>query len=522
MATLKSLDGIHPFAGRDVTWLIEAQAAAFADRSFLIWEPADGARRVWSYAQFAESVREVAATLSLRGVGEGDFVLLHMDNCPEFLFAWCACARLGAVAVGTNTHSTQDELTYFVAHSRASVALTEARYLDLVRASAPELRWIAVREDAVGAWDERILPWLDSAADPERSPRASPDPSRLCNVIYTSGTTSRPKGVEWTHSNALSIGKTTSQIWGLRGDDVNLMYLPLFHSNALGLSFLGSLWSGGTVVMIAKWSTSRFWEVSVRNGCTWTVIIGFALRALFEQEVPKHRYRLWLGPNMKAVCDRFSVTIYNAFGMTETAGSVLSSDHATCDADLALGFPTPGYEVEVRGVDGTPVQGDEGDLWVRGIPGVNFFRGYLNDPERTDAAFDADGWFNTGDRVIVREDHQIIYAGRAKDMLKVGGENVAAVEIESVIARVAGVREVAVIGRPDPLFDEVPIAFVVCADPGDTMRAGIMAACEEKLATFKRPRAVIFRDALPKGLLDKILKRELKEEAAQIGQETAA
>jgi crotonobetaine/carnitine-CoA ligase len=160
--------------------------------------------------------------------------------------------------------------------------------------------------------------------------------------------------------------------------------------------------------------------------------------------------------------------------------------------------------------------GEVADLWIKGVPGLSIFHSYLNDPSATSEAFDASGWFCTGDQVICDADGHVFYAGRAKDMLKVGAENVAALEIEREILAIPGVREVAVVGRPDRMLDEVAVAFVVAEGREDAIRTAILDRCAERLSDFKRPRAVHFVDELPKGLLDKVLKRELRDLAIRL------
>jgi len=170
------------------------------------------------------------------------------------------------------------------------------------------------------------------------------------------------------------------------------------------------------------------------------------------------------------------------------------------------------YEIAIVRDDGTEAGFDEtGRLWVRGVAGLSMFLEYLHDPVATAAAFDADGWFDTGDEVMAGEDGRVIYVGRAKDMLKVGAENVAAVEIERVINLVPGVIDSAVVAKSDPMLDEVPVAFVVSDAPGPDLEAAIHAACEAALSRFKRPREVHFITELPKGLLGKVLKKDLRE-----------
>ncbi len=177
-----------------------------------------------------------------------------------------------------------------------------------------------------------------------------------------------------------------------------------------------------------------------------------------------------------------------------------------------MGRLRPEYQVSIRRDDGSEAgPGEIGRLFVRGIPGLSLFYEYLHDPDATAEAFDADGWFDTGDEISMAPGGELFFAGRAKDMLKVGGENVAALEIETVIAAVPGVVECAVVGKPDPMRDEVPVAFVVAAAPERELEATIIEICESKLSAFKRPREVRFIDAMPTGLLGKILKRDLRD-----------
>ncbi|WP_332773348.1 AMP-binding protein [Phenylobacterium sp.] len=508
---------LHPFIGRDAPWLVDAQARARPDARFLAWEPLDRAPRTWTYAEFAHETRRFARGLAARGVGEGDLVILHMANCPEFMFLWFACARVGAVVVTTNTRSTEEEMAYFIEHSSPKAAVTQSAFAAMVdRAAKGRLAWIACADD--GGSDERPADQLDLAAlplDEGALPDRRIDPMAANSIQYTSGTTARPKGVVWTHANALWGAKTTAAHLHLTPRDATPVFLPLFHTNALVYSTLSTLWSGGTVVLMPRFSASRFWEIVVRNGCTWSSMVRFPAQALLDGESPdKHPLRfVGLGAgDVSAIRDRWGARALGWFGMTETVGQCAMSDLEFPGPPGSMGRVSAHYEVAIRADDGRDVApGEIGGLWIRGTPGLTMFQGYLNDPGATAAAFDADGWFETGDLAKVDADGHLFYVGRAKDMLKVGGENVAALEIESVVLRARGVREAAVVGRPDRMRDEVPVAFVVAETPGPEIEAEILRCCEEGLSDFKRPREIIFVDDLPKGLLDKVLKRELRD-----------
>ena len=190
----------------------EQRVMSHGQRPYVVWDPFEGTGRVWTYGQFGEAVRRTAAGLWRLGVRQHDFVLIHLGNCPEFLVAWHALSRLGAVAVTTNTRSSAEELAYYAANCRAVAAITQPALVDLVSASAPHVRWIAATETDHGAppftfVTHGVLPFRELDAEPNIVPARARDPLAFNSVQYTSGTTSRPKGVVWTHANVL---------WGAR------------------------------------------------------------------------------------------------------------------------------------------------------------------------------------------------------------------------------------------------------------------------------------------------------------------
>ena len=510
---------LHPLVGLDVPWLLRERVRTQGDKPYLIWEPFEGTGRTYTYRQFGAAVERFAAGLLARGIRKGDFFLIHLGNCPEFLIAWHACSRIGAVAVTTNTRSSQEELCYYAANCEATAALTQPSLVDLVAASAPALRFIATTETdqgraAAAFQTTRVMGFADIDADPAGLPRETHDPLHFNSVQYTSGTTARPKGVVWTHANVLWGARMTATLLKLTPHDVGLAFFPLFHTNALMYSSLGSLWAGGSLVVLPRYSASRFWDKAVKHRCTWTCSSPFMMKTLSLHPVPAHHdFRFWGSGTTDPPLARelFRVQGLGWFGMTETVSFPTVGHLDLPNRPLGMGRPTPGYEVTVRHDDGTPVAfGETGGLFVRGIPGLSLFYEYLNNPEATAAAFDADGWMETGDQVTPHADGDLRFEGRGKDMLRVGAENVAAAEIERVIQTVPGVFEVAVVAKPDEFLSEVPAAFVIPAgEPGD-LRERILAACREQLADFKLPREVVFVPELPRSVLNKVSKKELR------------
>lgn len=509
---------LTPFEGMDIRTLIDNQADRRGEHPFLIWEPFEGSGESWTYARFAAVLRRFAAGLQARGVAPGERILVHLDNCPESIIAWLGCAYAGAVPVTTNAKSTQDELAYFASHSRAVGAITQPRFAGLVAAAAAQLPWRAVTNTDNGSAPGSPVGGFEPFAAIDGEPAALADrpydPWAPFGIQYTSGTTARPKAVLWTHANALWGARMCAENEDLRPDDVHLTHLPLFHTNAQVYSVLASLWVGATVVLMPRFSASRFWPVSLKHGATWTSMVPFCVKALMTQVRPeRHSYRFW----GNAVCapawdEVFGVKTIGWWGMTETvAHGIVGSPHLP-DASMSMGRPSPAYQVHVLDPNGAPVRpGEVGDLFIGGRRGVSLFLEYAGDPAATAAAFRDDGLFVTGDRVRLGQDGCLYFADRAKDVLKVGGENVAASEIEQAIARVEGVAEVTVVGMRHPMLDEVPAALVI-PQPGHhhDLEARIAAACADALAPFKRPHLIRLVESLPRSTLEKVAKAELR------------
>lgn len=450
----------------------------WGDRPFLVWEPFDGPPETWSYARFADAARGVAADLQRRGVAPGDRVALVLENSPEFLLAWAGVVAAGAAAVCLNPRSSDDELRYYASHADIRLAVTDRD----VGTAFPE---VAVRP----------------GGDPGAYRRPPADPTRAVSIQYTSGTTARPKAVVWTGANCRFAGRAGAAHQRLTPDDVYLVHLPLFHTNALSYSFLSIVDAGATMVLQPRFSVSRFWDVALRNGCTWTSVVSFCVRALAGREAPRvHAFRGWghsacLAPGTGPG----GVGAMGWFGMTETVSHPVHGSAAFTDRPGSMGRPAAEYGVRVA---------DSGELEVYGVPGVSLFGGYLGDAAATAAAYTPDGWFRTGDRVRRDPDGTLTFVERDKDVLKVAGENVGAPEIERVLLTVDGVREAAVVGRPDEMRGEVPVAFVVSDDPSVLGRA--TAACVELLPPYKRPVEIRVVADLPRSTLEKVAKAELR------------
>lgn len=517
----------HPFAGRNIPWLLRVQAQARPDRPFIIWLPWDEKEvKTYTFAQFRHAVLQLAVGLSRRGIRAGDRVIVHLHNCPETMLSWFALAELGAVAVLTNARAAPAEMRHYAQNSGAVAAITQPALAAAVREGAPHLQWVAITSHDGGdapaagtapAPSERFEALYGDASD--HVERAA-DPSEPLSVQYTSGTTSLPKGVLWTHANSLWAARECAAHTELREDDRHLLWNPLFHTNAQAWTMLPSLWAGSSVVVRPRVSLRRFWSTAIDYQCTRTNMTGFIWKGVQQMEVPaQHPFRVWDGGGGCLEQSRWGIRCVSYYGMTELVTQIFCGSFALPNLVGCHGQLMPGYQIKLEREDGSLCrQGEPGHLLVRGERGISVFAEYFNDADNTAAAFDAQGFMRTGDQVVQLEDGSFQFVTRLKDMLRVGGENVAALEIEMAIASVGGVFEMAVVAAPHDMLGEVPVAFVrlqpaLQATPQlhAEMKEKIHAACAQRLADFKRPREIHFVDDFPRSTLEKIAKAELRK-----------
>jgi crotonobetaine/carnitine-CoA ligase len=483
-----------------------------------------GEGREWTYAQLFDDARRLAVGMTAHGIAAGDKVLVHSENSPDMVLSWLACATLGAVAVTTNTRSVGEELEYFVEKAQCVAAITQPAHAGLVTEVGAGLKWIAVTADDGGEVPEAptppesVLPFDSLYGDADAWPGRAVDPMLPVGIMFTSGTTNRPKAVVWTHANAIWAGRIAPRNIDLRPDDRFVIYAPFFHANAQSWSFFSVLGVGATAVLMPKWSASRFWDVAVRNRVTHLSVMGFAMSTIGAPDRPESSLRVgvfaWRSRELDA---QLGIDIHSAFGMTETVTQSITGRPSEHLPDDSMGRVTPGYELAVVDPDTGALcdHGETGELWIKGHRGIQLFLEYFDDPEANDGAFQ-DGWFKTGDMVQMGVGGNVFYRERDKDLLKVGGENVSAKEVEDVVAAVPGVALVAVVGKQHDRLDQVPVAFVVTSpgvDDEQQLARAVIDACCERLASFKVPRAVYVVDDFPRGMLDKILKNKLREMA---------
>lgn len=497
--------------------LLDEQAAIRLDAPYLTVEAADGGCVTLSYREVAAQTRRIAGGFAALGVRPGDAVLVHLPNSVEFVLAWFALARLGAVMVPAHTAHTAREIGYAAQRAGARAAVTRAATVGIL-VEATDGLLPPTRIVTVGAVAGH--PAFAGLADHPPSGHR-PRPDDVQEIIFTSGTTAAPKGVELTHAHAVRSGLQIALSLQLTPEDVCLSSLPAFHVNAQSSTLLAALSAGAHAVLLEVYSASRYVGQLVAHGATITSLVAMQVRTLVRQPASaqdrEHRVRaVFYAINVTDVEfaefeQRYGMRLLNGYGLSEAYTAVTIAPLHGERRWPSIGRPLLDREVRIVDEVGEPVPpGTVGEITVRGTPGRTIFRGYLGDPAATAAALRGE-WLHTGDLGRADQDGLLYFVDRKKDMVKRGGENVSAAEVEVVLLEHPAVTEAAVIGVPDEVRDESIVAFVAVADPA-VGPDELVEHCRGRLAPFKVPSAVVIRDELPKTSIGKIEKKALRAE----------
>jgi fatty-acyl-CoA synthase len=474
-----------------------------------------------THGEFAQRVRRAATALAALGVQRGDRVAWFGANHPAALETLYACGQLGAIWVPVNARFTVPEAQYVLENSGATVLVHGREHgptADALRTAIPGVRhWAAAETPLDGGADS--LHWERLLADADPVLRDEPVTlDDVCLIMYTSGTTGRPKGATLTHGNM--TWSCINQILGFdfTPDERTLGLAPLFHIGGLNGTLNPTLLRGGCVVLVRGFDPPATLAVIAEQRVTSFFAVPTMLDLISRQPdfdtldlsalrtigaagapLPLPLLHTWL--------DR-GITVQQAYGMTESApaGTALDSDDAVAKVGSA-GKSQFFVDVRVVRPDGTECAPDEIGEVV--LSGPNIMAGYWNDPEATAAAI-VDGWYHSGDAGSTDDDGYLYIRDRYKDMIISGGENVYPAEVESALLELPGVVEAAVIGVPDEKWGEIGLAVLVAAPGADRDPEAIRTALRERLAGFKVPRLIEFADELPKTATGKIRKPDLR------------
>jgi acyl-CoA synthetase (AMP-forming)/AMP-acid ligase II len=477
----------------------------------------------YTYADLYGRTQRVAGALREAGVGRETVVAVLLHNSLEFLELMCATAHVGGIFMPLNWRLAPAELSYICGHADASVVVSEpdlAAQLGDFAAQADVKSWFTLGPSS-DRW--RALEEAVAAATPVDDP-VDVDGDDVHRLMYTSGTTSRPKGVMITYANV--YWKCAGQIVELQmtSADRGLIAGPLYHVGALDLTMTNLLYVGAFAHIIRRFDPIEVVEAIEKRRISNVWLAPAMVNALLASGATEGRdlgsVRLIIDGGEKMplpLIERILTTFPNAwfadaYGLTETVSGDTFLDKGKVTEKLgSVGKPILHTDVRILDLDDEPVPaGQHGEIVVRG-PKV--CRGYWRDPDATATAM-RNGWFHTGDIGYLDEDGYLFIVDRLKDVIISGGENVASLEVERVVYEHPEVLEVAVVGRPDPRWNEVPVAYVVLKVGSTLDEPSLDAFCSSRLARFKTPKGFRFVDALPRNPSGKVLKRELREREA--------
>jgi len=475
-----------------------------------------------SYAQVDEDSGRVASSLRALGLEPGDKVAVHLPNVPEFVITYFGVLKAGMVMVPLNPMLTARELAFHLGDSDARLLVTFAQFADVALAAATVVGGIEVYtvgpSETSAPEGSRDFEELLAGSDSGDLVATSADDTAV--LLYTSGTTGKPKGAELTHFQLFMNCTTSGALFEATEDDVMIVVLPLFH--VFGLSSVLSLAVryGASLVMLPRFEPAAVMDAVERHGVTIFAGVPTMYVALLAQETSGRdlsslRIAISGGASMPGEVIRAfeakipGLDVLEGYGLSETASTAAFNVSAEQRKVLSVGKPIWGVDIVVVGQDGTELpRGAEhvGEIVIRGH---NVLKGYYKNPEATARAV-RDGWFRTGDLGYRDADGYLFIVDRLKDMVIRGGYNVYPREVEEVLYEHPDVVEAAVVGRADERLGEEVVAYVVLRDGAQIGADGLLDHCRERLAAYKYPRDISVLTQLPKGPTGKILKRELR------------
>jgi fatty-acyl-CoA synthase len=513
---LPTVSAPQPTSDPDMNWfgVLEHHATRTPNKSLAVFGD-----DVLTYQGMVHRSVALASGLQARGVGTGDVVGLLSYNNNEFLTTIFGANYLGAIVMPLNWRLAAPELRFILEHSQARALVCDDALLELANEATKgdgDLVRVCISAASFAGWErfsdvcDRVVPL----------PREHANGDTIHRLMYTSGTTGRPKGVMITHANLAWKNYAHITELSLTESDIGLACGPLYHVGALDLTTTSLIAVGATTIIHQAFDAERVVEEIERSGVTTLWMAPSMVRSVLEvprvEERDLSSVRLLIGGGEKMpipFIERLqrvfpSAWFADAYGLTETVSGDTFLDSASTRSKVgSVGRPCQYLQLDVWDENGASLPpGESGEVVLRG-PKV--FKGYWRDPDATRTAFDG-GWFHTGDIGRKDDDGYLYIVDRLKDMIVSGGENIASSEIERVLYEHDAVLEAAVVGRPDAKWGEVPVAYVVLSPDATTTPEELVEHCRGQLARFKTPKAVVLIDALPRNPSGKVLKRELR------------
>jgi long-chain acyl-CoA synthetase len=477
----------------------------------------------FTYAQVDEISGRLASSLLALGLERGDKVAVQLPNLPQFLFTYFGILKAGLVMVPLNPLLRAPEVAYHLENSDSKVLVTFEMFADEAVKGAQQAGGITTyvvnmpgndqRPEGTKHYDELYF------ADDTREILPT-DADDTAVLLYTSGTTGKPKGAELTHFNLYMNCTVAGELFGFRDDDVGVAVLPLFHVFGLSSVLNTSVRYGGTIVLIPRFELEPVVEAVERHRCTIfsgvpTMYFGLLTMDTSGKDLSSLRVGVSGGAAIpgeviRAFEEKFpGCVVLEGYGLSESTSTTTFNVNAEQRKVLSIGKPVWGVQVQVVDAQDKPLPPGQDNVGEIVIRGHNIMKGYYKNPEATAEAFRG-GWFHTGDLAYADDDGYLFIVDRKKDLVIRGGYNVYPREVEEVLYGHPAIAEAAVIGKPDDKLGEEVVA-IVAAKPGADIDADeVIAYCKERMAAYKYPREVRLVDELPKGPTGKILKKELR------------
>jgi carnitine-CoA ligase len=526
----------QPDAARTFAGIWRRAVDEHGDRPFLLFRSEEGQVDTWTYGEFDRVVDDAAALLAANGVRAGDAIHLCLRNSPGFIALWLATARTGCWMVPVDPASSSRDIATQLGRVRPKLGLHAAARADTYLAGVGDsgLRTVALEETAADVAPGGVLRTAPDGAlrtaDGSGSAAAPVDPRARLAVMFTSGTTSQPKGVVLTQANYYSVAERMAAAADLGPDDRWLVTLPMFHANGQYYCFSSAIFVGASVALTASFSASGWVGFAHELGATHASLFAAPIRMILartpEGTEPGGLRHIWfaqsLGQEHHRRFGELAGTLpRQLYGMTETI-AIVTADRSEPPTHDVIGDPLPGRTVRL--VDPNTLEdvedGTPGMIILRGERGDDLFAEYLDAPEINARSFHTDDegatWFLTGDLAArTGPGGAMQFVGRADDVIKVAGENVSLTEVEAIVAQAPGVLEVAVVARPDEIRDVVPVAYVVARDKDHPPDPEELAAwAEEQLAPQARPREWHLIDELPRTSVGKVRRFKIGSDTA--------
>lgn len=502
--------------------LWERSRCEHSDRPFLIFRDVHGEESSWTYKEFGVVVEGLASDLVSAGVSSGRGIHLCLKNCPAFVALWLAAARIGAWIVPVDPSSSAREIAEQLGRTSPKLGIYGTERADSYLAASEQF------DGKLWGFNEKaddLLPYMSvSGREPAARYLASPSEEDRLAVMFTSGTTSQPKGVVLTQRNYFCVAASMAKAAKLGPEHRWFVTLPLFHGNAQYYCFASAIAVGASVALMSGFSASRWVADAISTGSTHASLFAAPIRMILartpENQPGATLEHVWFAQNLGAEHHRefaelVGVAPRQLYGMTESVPIVTydRSPEATHDV---IGHPLEGRTVRlVRDSSLDPVpRGETGMIAVAGRRGVDLFAEYLDAPEITARTLVTDeqgvDWLLTGDLAVHADDRGLQFIGRSDDVIKVSGENVSLTEVEAALAQAPGVLEAAVLAEKDPIRDKVPVAYVVPKDrgnPPDITSLGDWATAN--LTKAARPRSWHVIEELPRTSVGKVRRFKL-------------